>query len=239
MIDLHYWTTPNGHKITIYLEETGIAYRIVPVNIGKGAQFEPGFLAIAPNNRIPAIVDDSPADGGKPIAVFESGAILLYLADKTKKLIPQDLRGRTEALEWLFWQVAGLGPMAGQNGHFNHAAPEKIPYAIDRYERETARLFAVLDRRLEDRDFVAGEGRGEYSIADIAAYPWTVNYVRLKQKIEDFANLKRWQDAISARPATQRAYALAQTINPPKPDAPMSDEQRRLLYGQSAATVRR
>ncbi|MGZ5242045.1 MAG: glutathione binding-like protein [Caldimonas sp.] len=239
MIDLHYWTTPNGHKITIYLEETGIAYRIVPVNIGKGAQFEPGFLAIAPNNRIPAIVDDSPADGGKPIAVFESGAILLYLADKTKKLIPQDLRGRTEALEWLFWQVAGLGPMAGQNGHFNHAAPEKIPYAIDRYERETARLFAVLDKRLEDRDFVAGEGRGEYSIADIAAYPWTVNYVRLKQKIEDFANLKRWQDAISARPATQRAYALAQTINPPKPDAPMSDEQRRLLYGQSAATVRR
>ncbi|MGZ5156861.1 MAG: glutathione binding-like protein [Caldimonas sp.] len=239
MIDLHYWTTPNGHKITIYLEETGIAYRIVPVNIGKGAQFEPGFLAIAPNNRIPAIVDDSPADGGKPIAVFESGAILLYLADKTKKLIPQDLRGRTEALEWLFWQVAGLGPMAGQNGHFNHAAPEKIPYAIDRYERETARLFAVLDRRLEDRDFVAGEGRGEYSIADIAAYPWTVNYVRLKQKIEDFANLKRWQDAIAARPATQRAYALVQTINPPKPDAPMSDEQRRLLYGQSAATVRR
>ncbi|MGZ5237907.1 MAG: glutathione binding-like protein [Caldimonas sp.] len=239
MIDLHYWTTPNGHKITIYLEETGIAYRIVQVNIGPGAQFEPGFLAIAPNNRIPAIVDDSPADGGKPIAVFESGAILLYLADKTKKLIPQDLRGRTEALEWLFWQMAGLGPMAGQNGHFNHAAPEKIPYAIDRYERETARLFAVLDRRLEDRDFVAGEGRGEYSIADIAAYPWTVNYVRLKQKIEDFANLKRWQDAISARPATQRAYALAQTINPPKPDAPMSDEQRRLLYGQSAATVRR
>ncbi|MGZ3439715.1 MAG: glutathione binding-like protein [Polyangia bacterium] len=239
MIDLHYWTTPNGHKITIYLEETGIAYRIVPVNIGKGAQFEPGFLAIAPNNRIPAIVDDSPADGGKPIAVFESGAILLYLADKTKKLIPQDLRGRTEALEWLFWQVAGLGPMAGQNGHFNHAAPEKIPYAIDRYERETARLFAVLDKRLEDRDFVAGEGRGEYSIADIAAYPWTVNYVRLKQKIEDFANLKRWQDAIAARPATQRAYALVQTINPPKPDAPMSDEQRRLLYGQSAATVRR
>ncbi|MGZ5205361.1 MAG: glutathione binding-like protein [Caldimonas sp.] len=239
MIDLHYWTTPNGHKITIYLEETGIAYRIVPVNIGKGAQFEPGFLAIAPNNRIPAIVDDSPADGGKPIAVFESGAILLYLADKTKKLIPQDLRGRTEALEWLFWQMAGLGPMAGQNGHFNHAAPEKIPYAIDRYERETARLFAVLDRRLEDRDFVAGEGRGEYSIADIAAYPWTVNYVRLKQKIEDFANLKRWQDAIAARPATQRAYALVQTINPPKPDAPMSDEQRRLLYGQSAATVRR
>ncbi|MGZ5712623.1 MAG: glutathione binding-like protein [Caldimonas sp.] len=239
MIDLHYWTTPNGHKITIYLEETGIAYRIVPVNIGKGAQFEPGFLAIAPNNRIPAIVDDSPADGGKPIAVFESGAILLYLADKTKKLIPQDLRGRTEALEWLFWQVAGLGPMAGQNGHFNHAAPEKIPYAIDRYERETARLFAVLDKRLEDRDFVAGEGRGEYSIADIAAYPWTVNYVRLKQKIEDFANLKRWQDAIAARPATQRAYALVQTINPPKPDAPMSDEQRRLLYCQSAATVRR
>ena len=239
MIDLHYWTTPNGHKITIYLEETGLPYRIVPVNIGKGEQFEAGFLRVAPNNRIPAIVDHAPADGGAPISVFESGAILLYLADKTRTLIPQDLRGRTEALEWLFWQMAGLGPMAGQNGHFNHAAPEKIPYAIDRYERETARLFAVLDQRLEGRDFVAGSGRGEYSIADIASYPWTVGYVRLKQKIEDFPNLKRWQDAIAARPATQRAYALAQQINPPKPEAPMTDEQRRMLYGQSATTVRR
>jgi GSH-dependent disulfide-bond oxidoreductase len=239
MIDLHYWTTPNGHKITIYLEEIGLPYRVIPVNIGKGDQFAPDFLKVAPNNRIPAIVDHAPADGGAPIPVFESGAILLYLADKTRSLIPQDLRGRTEALEWLFWQTAGLGPMAGQNGHFNHAAPEKIPYAIDRYERETARLFAVLDKRLSDRDFVAGAGRGGYSIADIASYPWTVNYTRLKQKIEDFPNLKRWQDAIAARPATQRAYALVQQINPPKPEVPMTDEQRRMLYGQSAATIRR
>ena len=239
MIDLHYWTTPNGHKITIFLEETGLPYRVLPVNIGKGDQFAPEFLRIAPNNRIPAIVDHAPADGGAPIGVFESGAILLYLADKTRTLIPQDLRGRTETLEWLFWQMAGLGPMAGQNGHFNHAAPEKIPYAIDRYERETARLFAVLDRRLAERDFVAGAGRGDYSIADIASYPWTVNYVRLKQNIDDFPNLKRWQEAIKARPATQRAYALVEKINPPKPDVPMTDEQRRMLYGQSAATIRR
>ena len=239
MIDLHYWTTPNGHKITIFLEETGLPYRVLPVNIGKGDQFQPEFLKIAPNNRIPAIVDHAPADGGAPIGIFESGAILLYLADKTGKLIAPDLRGRTETLEWLFWQMAGLGPMAGQNGHFNHAAPEKIPYAIDRYERETARLFAVLDRRLAERDFVAGAGRGDYSIADIASYPWTVNYVRLKQNIDDFPNLKRWQEVIKARPATQRAYALVEKINPQKPDVPMTDEQRRMLYGQSAATIRR
>jgi GST-like protein len=238
MIDLHYWTTPNGHKITIFLEETGLPYRIVPVQIGKGEQFKPEFLAIAPNNRIPAIVDHEPADGGAPISIFESGAILLYLADKTGRLIPKDLRGRTEALEWLFWQMAGLGPMAGQNGHFNHAAPEKLPYAISRYERETARLFAVLDKRLAERDFVAGAGRGEYSIADIASYPWTKNYTRLNQKIEEFPNLKRWQDRIAARPATERAYALVDQINPPKAAAPLTDEERRLLYGQDAKTVR-
>jgi GST-like protein len=238
MIDLHYWTTPNGHKVTIFLEETGIPYRILPVQIGKGDQFKPEFLAIAPNNRIPAIVDHEPAGGGAPISVFESGAILLYLADKTGHLIPKDLRGRTEALEWLFWQMAGLGPMAGQNGHFNHAAPEKLPYAINRYERETARLFAVLDKRLAARDFVAGSGRGEYSIADIASYPWTRNFTRLNQKIEEFPNLKRWQDRIAARPATERAYALVDQINPPKPAVPLTDEERRLLYGQDAKTVR-
>ena len=238
MIDLHYWTTPNGHKITIFLEEVGLDYRVLPVNIGKGDQFKPDFLRIAPNNRIPAIVDHRPLDAGDPISVFESGAILLYLADKTKKLIPADVRGRTEALEWLFWQMAGLGPMAGQNGHFNHAAPEKLPYAINRYERETARLFAVLDKRLEDRDFVAGAGRGEYSIADIASYPWTRNYPRLNQDIEQFPNLKRWQAAIAARPATERAYALVERINPTKPAVPLTDEQRQLLYGQDAKTVR-
>jgi len=237
MIDLHYWTTPNGHKITIYLEEVGLPYKILPVNIGKGDQFKPEFLAIAPNNRIPAIVDHAPADGGGPISLFESGAILLYLADKTGKLVPQDPRGRVEALQWLFWQMAGLGPMAGQNGHFNHAAPEKLPYAISRYERETARLFAVLDKQLQGRDFVAGAGRGEYSIADIASYPWTKNYGRLNQKIDDFPNLQRWQAAIAARPATQRAYELADKLNPPKPATPLSDDERRLLYGQDANTV--
>ncbi len=238
MIDLHYWTTPNGHKITIFLEEAALEYRTLLVDIGKGDQFKSEFLEIAPNNRIPAIVDHRPLDSGKPIAVFESGAILLYLADKTGKLIPQDVRGRTEALEWLFWQMAGLGPMAGQNGHFNHAAPEKLPYAISRYERETARLFAVLDKRLSHRDFVAGAGRGEYSIADIASYPWTRNYTRLNQDIEQFPNLKRWQAAIAARPATERAYALGEKLNPPKPSVPLTDEERKLLYGQDAKTVR-
>lgn len=237
MIDLHYWTTPNGHKITIFLEETRLPYRIVPVNIGKGEQFAPEFLKIAPNNRIPAIVDTDPVDGGAPVSVFESGAILLYLAEKTGKLLPSTLRGRVEALEWLFWQMANLGPMAGQNGHFNHAAPEKIPYAIDRYERETARLFAVLDKRLQERDFLAGEGRGQYSIADIASYPWTKNHGWLHQNIEDFPHLKRWQESIIQRPATAAAYALSERINPPKPPQPLTDEERRLLYGQDARTI--
>ena len=235
MIDLHYWTTPNGHKITIFLEETALAYRIVPVHIGKGEQFEPAFLKIAPNNRIPAIVDHAPTGGGEPLAIFESGAILLYLADKSGRLIPGDLRGRNDALQWLFWQMAGLGPMAGQNNHFNHAAPEKLPYAIDRYVRETARLYAVLDRRLADREYLTGE----YSIADIASYPWIVGHVRQQQKLEDFPHLRRWFERIAARPAVQRAYAIAQEVNPP--DAPKVDEaaSRRLLYGQDASTVRR
>src|SRR5258708_2328316 len=172
MIDLYYWTTPNGHKITMFLEETGLAYKVIPINIGKGEQFKQEFLKVAPNNRIPAIVDTKPADGGQPVSLFESGAILLYLADKTGKLIPKSLRGRASALEWLFWQMAGLGPMAGQNHHFTQYAPEPIPYAVDRYVRETARLYAVLDKQLKDHEFVAGE----YSIADIAAYPWIVPY---------------------------------------------------------------
>ena len=234
MIDLHYWTTPNGHKITIFLEETGLPYRIVPVNIAKGEQFAPEFLKIAPNNRIPAIVDHAPLGGGEPISVFESGAILLYLADKTGQLISADVRRRNETLQWLFWQMGGLGPMAGQNGHFSHAAPEKIRYAIDRYVRETARLYAVLDRRLTTREFVAGD----YSIADIASYPWVVPHARQQQHIDEFPHLKRWLDAIAGRPAVQRAYALAAEINPPKPPAPLTDEERRILYGQDAATIR-
>lgn len=231
MIDLHYWTTPNGHKISIFLEETGLPYRIVPVNIGKGEQFQPGFLAVAPNNRIPAIVDQAPADGGAPVSLFESGAILLYLAEKTGRLIPPDLRGRAEVLQWLFWQMGGLGPMAGQNGHFQRAAPEKIPYAIERYVKETARLYGVLDKRLADREYVAGD----YSIADIASYPWIVPHAMHQQQLEDFPNLKRWFDAIQARPAVQRAYALVQQVNPPRElTAEEQAEQQRILYGRGA-----
>src|SRR5207249_4899190 len=175
MIDLYYWTTPNGHKITMFLEEAGLPYRIIPINIGKGDQFKPEFLAVSPNNRIPAIVDTKPAKGGKPISLFESGAILLYLAEKTGKFIPADLAGRAEVLQWLFWQMGGLGPMAGQNHHFAHYAKDKIPYAIDRYVQETNRLYGVLNKRLADRPFVAGK---DYSIADMASYPWTVSHER-------------------------------------------------------------
>jgi GST-like protein len=211
MIDLYYWTTPNGHKITIFLEETGLPYRITPVDIGRGEQFLPYFLSIAPNNRIPAIVDDDPADGGPPLAVFESGAILLYLAEETGQLIPHDLRGLSEAIQWLFWQMGGLGPMAGQNHHFRHAAPEQHPYAIARYTNETNRLYGVLNKRLADRPYLAGEA---YSIADIASYPWIVPWHKHGQSLDEFPNVKRWFEAIAARPAVQRAYALVDEINP-------------------------
>lgn len=213
MIDLYYWTTPNAHKITLFLEETGVPYRLVPVNIGKGEQFAPGFLDITPNNRVPAIVDQAPADGGEPVRLFESGAILVYLAEKTGQLMPQDVRHRADVLQWLFWQMAGVGPIFGQNNHFNHVAPERIPYAIERYVRETARLYAVLDRRLNGRDFVAADA---YSIADIAIYPWTLGHERQQQRLADYPNVARWIDTIRARPATQRAYAWAQKVNPPK-----------------------
>jgi GST-like protein len=208
MIDLYYWTTPNGHKITIFLEEAKVEYKIHPINIGKGEQFAPSYLAISPNNRIPAIVDQNPADGKGPLSVFESAAILIYLADKTKKFIPQDLRGRSEVIEWLSWQVAGLGPMAGQNHHFSHYAPEKIPYAIERYVKETARLYGVLNTCLAKRDFVAGD----YSIADMAIYPWIVPHEAQQQKLSDFPNVKKWFEAIQSRPAVQRAYDIAKTL---------------------------
>jgi len=213
MIDLYYWTTPNGHKVSLFLEEAGLPYEVHPINIGQGDQFKPDFLKIAPNNRIPAIVDQNPTDGGAPISLFESGAILLYLAEKTGQFIPQDLRGRQEALQWLFWQMGGLGPMAGQNHHFSQFAPEKIPYAIKRYVDETARLYGVLDRRLADRTFVAGE---EYSIADMAIYPWIVSHKWQSQKLEDFPHVERWFNHIKQRPATVRAYELVQKVNPPK-----------------------
>ncbi|MEQ4618853.1 MAG: glutathione binding-like protein [Corticimicrobacter sp.] len=203
MIDLYYWSTPNGHKITLFLEEAGLPYAIHPINIGTGEQFRPDFLRIAPNNRIPAIVDHDPADGGAAISLFESGAILLYLAEKTGSFLSADIRVRTETLQWLFWQMGGLGPMAGQNHHFGTFAPVKIEYAIDRYVKETARLYGVLDRRLENRDFIAGNA---YSIADMACYPWIVPHERQRQDLDDFPNLKRWFDSIAQRDATRRAY---------------------------------
>ncbi|RMO63589.1 hypothetical protein ALQ29_04076 [Pseudomonas marginalis pv. marginalis] len=213
MIDLYYWTTPNGHKVSLFLEEAGLPYKVHPINIGQGDQFKPDFLKIAPNNRIPAIVDQNPTDGGAPISLFESGAILLYLAEKTGQFIPKDLRGRQEALQWLFWQMGGLGPMAGQNHHFSQFAPEKIPYAIKRYVEETARLYGVLDRRLAGRAFVAGE---DYSIADMAIYPWIVSHKWQSQRLEDFPHVQRWFNSIKERPATVRAYELVQKVNPPK-----------------------
>ena len=213
MIDLYYWTTPNGHKVSLFLEEAGLPYEVHPINIGQGDQFKSDFLKIAPNNRIPAIVDHNPGDGGAPISLFESGAILLYLAEKTGQFIAKDLRGRQETLQWLFWQMGGLGPMAGQNHHFSQFAPEKIPYAIKRYIDETARLYGVLDRRLADRAFVAGE---DYSIADMAIYPWIVSHKWQSQRLEDFPHVQRWFNSIKERPATVRAYELVQKVNPPK-----------------------
>jgi GSH-dependent disulfide-bond oxidoreductase len=232
MIDLYYWTTPNGHKLTIYLEETGLAYNIIPINIGKGDQFKPEFLAVAPNNRIPAMIDKAPADGGVPIPVFESGAMLLYLADKTGKFIAKDIRGRTDTIQWLFWQMGNLGPMAGQNNHFAHYAVDKIQYAIDRYRNEVNRLYGVMNRRLADRAYLAGD----YSIADMACYPWVVPHERQGQNINDFPNLKRWFDAIAARPAVQTAYRKAKEVNP-NMGAARTAEERAILFGQTAKSV--
>src|SRR5581483_2046296 len=187
MIELFYWPTPNGHKITLFLEEAAIPYRITRVDIGAGAQFAPEFLAISPNNRMPAIVDHAPADGGAPISVFESGAILLYLAEKTRKFLPQDIRGRVACTEWLFWQMAGQGPMTGQYGHFIAYAPEKIPYAIDRYTREVSRLLGVLDTRLEHRDYLCGS---DYTIADMACYPWIDPYRKAPIDLSPYAHVQ-------------------------------------------------
>jgi GST-like protein len=231
MIDLYYWTTPNGHKVTIFLEETGLPYTLRPVNISKGDQFAPAFLEIAPNNRIPAIVDHAPADGGPPLSVFESGAILMYLGQKTGRFVPTDYRARVQCVEWLFWQMGGLGPMAGQNHHFNLYAPERIPYAIERYTKETGRLYGVLNKRLATREFIVGE----YSIADIACFPWILPE-RQNQNMADFPHLARWKDAIAARPAVQRAYALAKTVNTAPSVA--DDKARQLLFGQDKNTVR-
>ena len=227
MIDLYYWPTPNGWKISIALEELGIAYRMIPVDIGRGAQFEPGFLAISPNNRIPAIVDRDPEDGGDPISVFESGAILLYLAEKTGRLIPRDPRGRKQVIEWLMWQMGGLGPMLGQAHHFRAYAPERIEYAIDRYTKEANRLYGVLDKRLEGREYIAGD----YSIADIACWPWIVPHERQGQKLEDTPNLHRWFERIKSRPAVQRGQELGREL---REAGGMDEKAKQILFGQTA-----
>ncbi|ACY85238.1 GSH-dependent disulfide bond oxidoreductase [Edwardsiella piscicida] len=207
MIDLYYAATPNGHKITLFLEESGLPYQLHPIDIAAGEQFAPAFLAISPNNKIPAIVDRQPLDGGAPLSLFESGAILLYLAEKSGRFLSAELRARATTLQWLFWQVGGFGPMLGQNHHFNHYAPQPVPYAIERYQVETCRLYAVLETQLRQHTYVAG---ADYSIADMAIYPWVAAYARQRIDLADYPAVSRWFHAIQARPATQRAYRLAQ-----------------------------
>ena len=225
-IELHYWPTPNGWKITIMLEELGVPYKVKYVNIGKGEQFEPSFLKIAPNNRMPAIVDPEGPDG-RPISIFESGAILQYLGRKFAKFYPADERARVEVEQWLFWQMGGLGPMAGQAHHFRQYAPEKLPYAIDRYTNEVNRLYGVMNKRLADREFLAGE----YSIADMASIGWTRSYKNQGQELEDFPHLKRWFDAILARPAVERALAVGQERRNNLAD---DKDAQKVLFGQRA-----
>ena len=207
MIELYFWPTPNGHKVSIALEEMGLEYTIKPINIGKGDQFNPQFLAFSPNNRMPAIIDFDSADG-KPQSVFESGAILIYLAEKTAQFMPKTPRGRLIALEWLMWQMGGFGPMLGQAHHFNEFAPERIPYGMERYSTEANRLYGVLDRRLAARDWVADE----YSIADMAIFPWTRTYERQKVDIETYPNVKRWREAMLARPAVQKGMVAGEDL---------------------------
>lgn len=232
MIDLYYWPTPNGHKIALFLEEVGLPYTIHPINIGQGEQFAPDFLRIAPNNRIPAIVDHAPQDGGNAISVFESGAILQYLAEKTGQFLSPDLRKRVQTLEWLNWQMGGLGPMAGQNHHFNIYAPEKIEYAQQRYIKETNRLYGVLNKQLANKEFITGE----YSIADMACYPWIVPHKNQGQDLNDFPHLKAWFERIAARPATQRAYEKGKAIS--TTSAAANKEAHKHLFGQDASTVK-
>lgn len=234
MIDLYYAATPNGLKLKIFMEETGVAHRLITVRLNKGEQFEPAFLAISPNNKIPALVDYAPADGGPPVSLFESCAMLSYLGEKTGQFYPEDARARLEISQWLYWQAAGLGPMAGQAGHFRAHAPETVPYGIDRYTKETARLYGVLDKRLETQAFIAGE----YSIADMAAYPWIVPYDGLGQSLDDFPNVRRWFENIGKRDAVQRAY---EGVEDPyaRNRKPMSDEEREVLFGNKQHNTER
>jgi GST-like protein len=204
VIDLYSWGTPNGRKISVALEELGLKYQVFPINISKDEQFAPDFLKISPNNKIPAIVDHEPPWGGGPYSLFESGAILIYLADKTGKLIPPDAKGRYDCLQWLMFQMGGLGPMLGQAHHFRRFAPEQLPYAIKRYTDETARLYRVMDKRLGEAEYLASD----YSIADIASYPWITRHEWQGQNLADYPNLKRWYDAIAARPAVKRGFEV-------------------------------
>jgi len=230
-IELFFWPTPNGMKPLIFLHETGLTYELTAVDINKGDQFSQDFLAIAPNGRIPAIIDHAPAAGESPVSVFESGAILIYLAEKTGRLLPPSPEARVEVLEWVMWQMAGLGPMLGQNHHFNVYAPEKVPYAIKRYNDEASRLYAVLDLRLSKRAFICSD----YTISDIACYPWIARHERHQINLDDFPNVKRWFDAMSDRPAVKAAYDRAIKVNA---GAPVTDASKSILFGQTAETVR-
>jgi len=230
MIDLYFWPTPNGYKVLMFLLEAGLEFSIKPVNIGKGEQFAPDFLDIAPNNRIPAIVDHAPLDGGPPLPLFESGAILLYLADKTHRFIPQGTRERAHTIQWLMWQMGGLGPMLGQNHHFVRYAPEPIDYAIKRYVNETARLYAVLNRHLSDREFIS-DG---YSIADMACYPWIVPHQLQRMNLADFPHLERWFSSIAARTATTEAYAMGKRVSA---GPTVTEEAKKVLFSQDANSV--
>jgi len=228
MLKFYFNGAPNPNKVALFLEESGLPYEPVPVDTRKGDQFKPEFLKVNPNGKVPAIDDDG-------VFVFDSNAILLYLAEKTGKFLPADIYGRYDVIQWTFWQMGGLGPMAGQNHHFRNYAQEKIKYAIDRYVNETNRLYGVLNKRLSDREFIAGD----YSIADMASYPWIVPYKNQEQNIDDFPHLKRWLETIGKRPATVRAYAKAKEINPNfGQPAIRTEEERKLLFGQTAAVVK-
>jgi len=232
MIHVHYWPTPNGWKVTIMLEECGLPYKVFPVNILEGEQFKPDFLNIAPNNRIPAIVDHAPAGGGQSVSIFESGAILNYLAEKTGKFLPKDGPARYEVMQWLMWQMGGVGPISGQANYFRNHAKDKIEHAINRCTNEVNRLYGVLDKRLRDREFMAGA----YSIADMATYPWVIFHANLGQTLDDFPDMKRWFDTIQARPAVVKGYAVMEETR--KNRRPMDDKTHALYFGQTAATVR-
>jgi GST-like protein len=232
MIDAYYWPTPNGWKVSIALEEMGLGYQVIPVNIYAGEQFDPKFLAISPNNRMPAIVDNDPPGGGEPVSVFESGAILIYLAEKSGRFLPSDMRARKEVLEWLMWQMGGLGPMTGQAGHFQFYAPEQLPYAKERYLNEVLRLYEVLNRRLSDREHVAGD----YSIADMAIWPWLVTYKRLGVDLVEFPNLRRWYKSLQTRPALRRGYDVRKDLG--RPTGRWDDEARRNLLAQRSPANR-